>query len=72
MNQTALPFAHVVYDSGHETTQLSADQYGRLPLSERIRCVLEKRARFIDGRGQEVDSRSALAWLRERQAAPRL
>ena len=49
--------------------QLSPQNFAGLPLSERIRCVLERRARFIDGGGQAVTSRAALAWLRESGAA---
>ena len=64
-----MPFVHVVYEGEAGASRLSADQYAELPLSERIRCVLEGRARFIDAHGSEVESRAALAWLRERQAA---
>lgn len=67
MSSPALPFESVEYqDSDGRTRTLNAEGYAALPLSERIRCVLQGRARFVAADGSEVPSRAALAWLRER------
>jgi hypothetical protein len=70
MSSPARAFETVAYEDarGGQRT-LSADEYAALPLSERIRCVLDGRARFVAADGSEVGSRAALAWLRERSPA---
>ncbi len=68
MTSPARAFQTVEYeDSAGRRRKLSAGEYASLPLSERIRCVLDGRARFVAADGTEVGSRAALAWLRERQ-----
>lgn len=52
-------------ETGHR--ELTKADFLLLPLSQRIRCVIERTARFFDGT-REVDRHAALNGLRRAQA----
>lgn len=61
------PFDRVIVDDAGGRRELSPDEFFALPLSVRIRCVLERRASFFLGH-VEVDRREALDSLRRARA----
>ncbi len=56
-------FDRVVVEDERGRRELRPDEFLALPLSHRIRCVLERRASFYLGR-DEIDRRDALDSLR--------
>ena len=58
-----LPFDEVVLTGEDGEQRLSVDAFFELPLSERIRRVIERSVRFLRG-GAEVDRQEALAQMR--------
>jgi hypothetical protein len=63
MNAAADLVLDRVIISGPDRRDLSVAEFFRLPLSLRIRCVIERTATFY-ARGREVDRHEALAALR--------
>jgi len=61
------PFDVVVIDSGGRRRTLSHGEFFALPLSDRIRHVIERSATFFK-EGREVDRQAALARLRTLRA----
>ena len=63
----ALPFDRVALNSDAGIAQLSVEQFCRLPLTERLRAVLERRVEFFCG-SERVEPLDALRALRESAA----
>ena len=64
---SSLVFDRVVVVRAHVTERLTADQFFAMPLSERVRMLIERTARFYLG-DVEVDRAAALASLRRSRA----
>ena len=60
-------FDRVFIDDDSGRRELSQGEFLRLPLSQRIRCVIERTATFFDG-AREVDRHAAINGLRRSQA----
>ncbi len=60
-----LIFDTICVDKADQTREcFEPAAFARIPLSERIKCILEKRVHFFQA-GQELDSRIALKNYRE-------
>jgi hypothetical protein len=68
MSAPDLVLDRVVISAPGERRDLSVPEFFRLPLSLRIRCVIERTATFY-ANGREVDRHAALAALRLQAAA---
>jgi len=60
-------FDRVVIEDARGRRELTKAAFLALPLTERIRCVIERTAKFYDG-PNEVDRHEALNGLRRAQA----
>lgn len=64
----AVQFDRIVIEDARGRRELTKAAFLALPLTERIRCVIERTAKFYDG-PTEVDRHEALNGLRRAQAA---
>jgi hypothetical protein len=65
MNNSALPFNRVLLKSGQGDRRLTVTEFEAIPLTQRVRAVLEKRVEFYQDQVR-VEQNQALRALRER------
>jgi hypothetical protein len=65
MSQSALPFNRVVLKSGQGDKRLTVPEFEAIPLTQRVRALLEKRVEFYLDQAR-VEQTQALRALRER------
>lgn len=66
-SEVEVRFDRVVIVDDHGQRELTKGEFLGLPLSQRIRCVIERTATFYDGT-REVDRHAAINGLRRAQA----
>jgi hypothetical protein len=65
MTSASLPFNRVIVRTAKGDQHLTVSEFERVPLTERVRALLEKRVEFFRDQ-QRVEQNDALRALRER------